>query len=267
MAGGEEFRAVGLRFYVWTGALGHVVITYEEQDFSAARELARELEIAGYGTWYRWRDGCVGPSFVGQCELRIKEAGALVAVISPSLDSLVTSSWLASDIESARECRTRVVTVIRGIARDEIIRRRPEWTDVVRSGEVVRLGSDGVRGMIEELIDTLKRLGVQPYTREQFSAELQEKVDRHRLPGVVDVHEAIRDYDVARMMSREEALKYKTIALENVGDAVVVAVSNPLVVDEVRDRCFPFSHGIEPVLASESSIIEAINRVHRIVED
>ena len=69
------------------------------------------------------------------------------------------------------------------------------------------------------------------------------------------------------MMSREEALKYKTIALENVGDVVVVAVSDPLVVDEIQDRCFPFSHGIEPVLASESSIIEAINRVHRIVED
>ncbi|HXU09161.1 MAG TPA: TIR domain-containing protein [Blastocatellia bacterium] len=246
--------------------MGHVVITYEEQDFSAARELARELEIAGYGTWYRWRDGCVGPSFVGQCELRIKEAGALVAVISQRLDSPVTSSWLASDIETAGKCGTKVVTVIRGITQDEIIRRRSEWTDVAQSCEVVRLGSDGVRTMLQELTEALKRLGVQPYTREQLSAELQEKVDRYRLPAVVDVHDAIHDYDVARLMSREDAMKYKTIALENIGDVVVVAMSNPLVVDEIRDRCFPFSHGIEPVLASERAIIEAIDRVHRIVD-
>lgn len=244
--------------------MGHVVITYEEQDFSAARELARELEIAGYGTWYRWRDGCVGPSFIGQCELRIREAGALVAVISQSLDAPVTSSWLASDIETAGECGTKVVTVMRGIARHEIIRRRPEWTDVVRSDDIVRLGSESVRAMIEDLMDALTRLGVQPYTREQFSAELQEKVDRYRLPAVVDVHDAIHDYEVARLMSREDAMKYKTIALENIGDVVVVAVSDPLVVDEIRDRCFPFSHGIEPVLASESAIIEAIERIHLI---
>jgi hypothetical protein len=242
--------------------VGHVVITYEEQDFGAARELARELEIAGYRTWYRWRDGCVGPSFVGQCERRISEAGAVIAIVSQSLSSPATSSWLASDIETADTHRKKIIFVVREIERDEIIRERPEWTQPVDSGVFVRLASAGVRDMLPLLVNTLKELGVQPYTRQELPAELEERVNRYRLPAVVDVQDAIYDYDVARMMSREAALKYKAIPLDNVGDVVVVAVSDPSVVDEIRDRCFPFSHGIEPVLATEESIVEAIECVH-----
>jgi hypothetical protein len=177
--------------------MGQAVITYEGRDFADAREIARELEIAGYVTWYRWRDGCVGPSFVGQCERRISEAGALIAVVSDSLDSPMTSSWLASDVETAHKRGKTIIFIEKEIAVAEIIQRRPEWSEACAAGVFIRVGSDGLRAMLPRLTESLREAGVTAYRREPLPPELAVKVGRYRIPAVIDVYQAIRDEDAA----------------------------------------------------------------------
>ena len=239
--------------------MGSVVITYEERDFLLARELARELEIAGFAVWYRWRDGCVGPSFVGQCERRIAEADAILALVSQPLDP---GSWLESDLDTARKHGKRIVLVTSEIAHDAVMLGRLELNDTPETTGLVRLRPAGVRDTLPQLIEVLSGSGVAPYLREELPAELTEKVKRYRLPAVRDVFASIVDGDAPRMMPREAATEYNALPLDNIGDVVVIAVRDPAVVDEIQNRYFPLSHGMEPVLATQESILKAIARVH-----
>lgn len=243
--------------------MGYVVITYDsydEQDFIAAREIARELEIAGYFTWYRWRDGCDGPSLVGQCERRIAEAGVVIPIISKSLAS---GAWLAGDIETARERGKHFIVVLRRFTLEQLRRIRPEWTEVFATCPVVSISATGVRAAVPHLIAALESLGIEPLRSTQLSASLADLVNRYRLPAVVDVFEAIYDYHIARMMPYEASVKLQAIPLDYVGNIVVVAMSDPSRADEVYQEYLSFSDGIEPVLATGESIVEAIERVHK----
>lgn len=240
--------------------MGYVVITYNEQAFTAAHEIARELEIAGYFTWYRWRDGCGGASLVGQCERRIAEASAVISVISKSLAS---GDWLAGDIERARKCGKEFIVVLRSLSPEQLLRIRPEWTEAFASCAVVSISSAGVRAAMPRLIAALGSLGVEPLRSIDLPPGLADLVNRHRLPAVVDVFESLYDYHIARMMPYEASVKLNAIPLDYVGNVVVVAMSDPARADEVYATYFSDSYGIEPVLATKESIVEAIERVHK----
>ncbi|MEK6287726.1 MAG: TIR domain-containing protein [Acidobacteriota bacterium] len=240
--------------------MGYVVITYDEQAFTTAHEIARELEIAGYFTWYRWRDGCGGASLVGQCERRIAEAGAVIPIISKSLAS---GDWLAGDIERARKCGKDFIVVLRSLTREQLRRIRPEWTEAFASCPVVSISSTGVRAAVPRLVAALRSLGIEPRRSIELPPGLADLVNRYRLPAVVDVFEAIYDCYIARMMPYEASVKLKAIPLEYTGNIVVVAMSDPSRAGEVCETYFSDSYGIEPVLATEESIVEAIERVHK----
>lgn len=113
------------------------------------------------------------------------------------------------------------------------------------------------------LIAALGSLGIEPLRSFELPPGLADLVNRYRLPAVVDVFEAMYDYHIARMMPYEASVKLKAIPLEYNGNIVVVAMSDPSRADEVFATYFSDSYGIEPVLATEEAIDEAIERVHK----
>src|SRR3954471_15152659 len=86
---------------------------------------------------------------------------------------------------------------------------------------------------------------------------------QYRVPAVnLDEYEA--DPDVIKLVSREVCEKHKIIPLSRSGSALVVAMADPTNLHAIDDIKFLTGFNVEPVVASETGIVAAIERAYSI---
>jgi type IV pilus assembly protein PilB len=86
---------------------------------------------------------------------------------------------------------------------------------------------------------------------------------QYRVPAVnLDEYEA--DPDVTKLVSREVCDKHRIIPLSRSGSALVVAMADPTNLHAIDDIKFLTGFNVEPVVASETGIIAAIERFYNI---
>ena len=84
---------------------------------------------------------------------------------------------------------------------------------------------------------------------------------QYRVPAVnLDEYEI--DPDLIKLVSREVCEKHKIIPLSRSGSALVVAMSDPTNLHAIDDIKFLTGFNVEPVVASETGIIAAIERAY-----
>src|SRR5262249_60005052 len=100
-----------------------VFISHVEEDKSSAEQIARGLEEAGYTTWYYERDSLPGLSYLIQISQALKQAQAVVLIIS---QDALGSLQVTSEVVQAYESRKPFMPVLRDITHDEFQRRQPD---------------------------------------------------------------------------------------------------------------------------------------------
>jgi type IV pilus assembly protein PilB len=75
------------------------------------------------------------------------------------------------------------------------------------------------------------------------------------------------DQNVIKLIPLETALKYQVLPLSRVGSSLTLAMVDPTNVFAMDDIKFMTGFNIEPVVASESAIVEAIKKFYGTVED
>ena len=84
---------------------------------------------------------------------------------------------------------------------------------------------------------------------------------QYRVPTVdLTTHEF--DADVLKLVAREQCLKHKIIPLARSGSALQVAMADPTNLNAIDDLKFLTGYNVSPVIASESAILEAIERTY-----
>jgi type IV pilus assembly protein PilB len=82
---------------------------------------------------------------------------------------------------------------------------------------------------------------------------------QYRVPAV-DLQEYELDSVVLKLVSKEVCEKHKCIPLSRSGNGLIVAMADPTNLHAIDDIKFLTSLNVEPVVASESAILEAITR-------
>ncbi len=84
---------------------------------------------------------------------------------------------------------------------------------------------------------------------------------QYRVPAVnLDEHEP--DPEVTKLVSREVCDKHKIVPVSRSGSALVVAMADPTNLHAIDDIKFLTGFNVEPVVASESGIVAAIERAY-----
>jgi type IV pilus assembly protein PilB len=68
--------------------------------------------------------------------------------------------------------------------------------------------------------------------------------------------------DILKLVSREQCERHRVLPLSRTGNALVVAMADPTNLNAIDDLKFLTGFNIEPVIASETSIVAAIERFH-----
>src|SRR5271166_2750067 len=84
---------------------------------------------------------------------------------------------------------------------------------------------------------------------------------QYRVPAA-NLEEYEIDADVAKLVSREVCEKHKIIPLSRSGSALVVAMADPTNLHAIDDIKFLTGFNVEPVVASETAILQAIDRAY-----
>src|SRR5262249_39614107 len=86
---------------------------------------------------------------------------------------------------------------------------------------------------------------------------------QYRVPAVnLDEYEI--EPDIVKLVSKEVCDKHKIIPLSRSGSALVVAMADPTNLHAIDDIKFLTGLNVEPVVASETAITQAIERSHNI---
>src|ERR1044071_2575333 len=86
---------------------------------------------------------------------------------------------------------------------------------------------------------------------------------QYRLPSInLDEYEI--EPDVLKLVSREVCEKHKIIPISRSGSALIVAMADPTNLHAIDDIKFLTGFNVEPVVASETGIIEAIDRAYNV---
>jgi type IV pilus assembly protein PilB len=102
----------------------------------------------------------------------------------------------------------------------------------------------------------LVRLG---FLSEQALAEFMSRQFRIRL---VNLHEVAVQPELIKLVPAPLAKKFLMIPIQRVGSTLVIAMSDPTHMVALDDVKFMTGYNIEPVLATESSVLEAIRRYY-----
>jgi type IV pilus assembly protein PilB len=86
---------------------------------------------------------------------------------------------------------------------------------------------------------------------------------QYRLPAIdLDNYEV--DAEVIRMVSREVCEKHKILPVSRSGSSLIVAMADPTNLHAIDDIKFLTGYNVEPVVASETSIHQAIERYYNV---
>src|SRR5689334_25305231 len=84
---------------------------------------------------------------------------------------------------------------------------------------------------------------------------------QYRLPAInLDEYEI--DPEVIKLVTREVGEKHRIIPVSRSGSSLIVAMADPSNLNAIDDIKFTTGYNVEPVVASESAIVEAIERYY-----
>jgi hypothetical protein len=139
--------------------VSEIFISHVEEDEGIALEIARELEAAGYRTWYYERDADPGPSYLIQVHRAIERCRAIVIVISPAA---VRSNQMTVEVVRGHEAGKPFLPVRSGITHSEFQRSQQEWRMALGASASLAVPSEGVVAVVPRLIRGLQGLGIEP---------------------------------------------------------------------------------------------------------
>lgn len=230
-----------------------VFITYVPADESLARILARGLEIQGFHTWYRWRDGCHGPSLVGQNERRLAESAAVLAVVTPAVWGKWTTHWFHGDIQAMRGTGKPLLPVLDRLTAGGLSRQADETARTLAAADPLELPPDDPWDEIPRIADRLTACGAPRTRRTRWPPEIAAMIRRFRLPAVdLQQPNAVDPY-CACHLDRASAEKYTALPIECTG-AAVVALGDPVRAPEVAAAGHFGMFEMEPVIADPAAI-------------
>src|SRR4051812_12392710 len=83
---------------------------------------------------------------------------------------------------------------------------------------------------------------------------------QYRVPSV-DLASVEVDAELARVVTKEVCEKHKIIPISRAGSALIVAMSDPTNLHAIDDIKFLTGYNVEPVVASETAIQQAIEKL------
>lgn len=233
--------------------MSFVFITYVPGDTALARTLARGLEIHGFHTWYRWRDGCHGPSLVGQNERCLAECAAVLAVATPAAWSQRATRWFQSDIQESRRTAKPLLPILTRLTAVELRRQADETARLLAAADPLTLLPDDPWEAIPTIAARLAAVGVPRRRRTEWPPEITALIQRYRLPAVDLGMANAADPYCAFHLDRESAEKYVALPLECNG-ATIVALGDPARAPEVEAAGKFGMFEMEPVIADPEAI-------------
>ena len=136
-----------------------IFIIHAAEDSAAAVDIARELEAAGYTTWYSERDSLPGGSYPVPDSEEIKQARAVVLLISRrSIDSKDVSI----EVFEAYQHEKPFLPILVHLKQREFQELNPPWRTCLQATATIELPSAGVSAIMGRLLSGLNALGITP---------------------------------------------------------------------------------------------------------
>jgi type IV pilus assembly protein PilB len=84
---------------------------------------------------------------------------------------------------------------------------------------------------------------------------------QYRVP-TVNLEEYEIDAEILKLVSREQCEKHKIVPISRAGSSLIVAMADPTNLNAIDDLKFLTGYNIEPVIASESAILAAVEKYY-----
>jgi TIR domain-containing protein len=141
--------------------VSEIFISHVEEDEGIALDIARELEAAGYRTWYYERDADPGLSYLVQIHHAIERCSAIVIVITPAA---VRSHQMTVEVVRGHESGKAFLPVRSGISHAEFQQNQQEWGMALGAAASLTIPPEGAVAVVPRLIRGLQGLGIEPTT-------------------------------------------------------------------------------------------------------
>jgi type IV pilus assembly protein PilB len=86
---------------------------------------------------------------------------------------------------------------------------------------------------------------------------------QYRVP-TVNLDEYEIDVDIVKLVSKDQCERHRVIPISRAGTSLVVAMADPTNLNAIDDLKFLTSYNIDPVIASETQIVNAIERYYNV---
>ena len=86
---------------------------------------------------------------------------------------------------------------------------------------------------------------------------------QYRVP-TVNLEEYEIDIEIVKLVSKEQCERHRVIPVSRAGSSLIVAMADPTNLNAIDDLKFLTSYNIEPVIASESAILTAIEKYYNV---
>jgi type IV pilus assembly protein PilB len=86
---------------------------------------------------------------------------------------------------------------------------------------------------------------------------------QYRVP-TVNLEEYEIDADILKLVSRDQCEKHKVVPVSRAGSSLIVAMADPTNLNAIDDLKFLTGYNIEPVIASESAILSAVEKYYNV---
>ena len=149
--------------------MNHIFISYVEEDSDLAKEIADNLEAAGYSTWYYERDTVPGVSYLSQITQAINQSQGVILVISP--DS-VSSDQVAKEVVSSFERGKPLIPILHNMTHLDFQQYQPDWVHAIAGTASISLGTGGISAALTRITVGLKALGIQTEETQQTSVAI-----------------------------------------------------------------------------------------------
>jgi len=134
-------------------------ISHAEQDGRFVQKVASGLEERGFTTWYYERDSVPGPSYLLQTAQAIREAKAVILIISKTS---LCSNQVTKEVVRAHEENKPFLPVLYKLSHVRFQSEQEEWREALGSAASITVASFEISGLLPRLEQGLQALNIVP---------------------------------------------------------------------------------------------------------
>jgi len=139
--------------------VSHIFLSHVERDLAIMEQIARELEAAGYKTWYFERDVLAGTSYLIQITNALESCDAIVLIASPNA---CRSDQVTKEVVGAFERGKPFFPVLINMTPPELKESQPEWRHALGGTAMIMVKPEDLSTAAERIINGLKIKGISP---------------------------------------------------------------------------------------------------------